>query len=88
MGWKEEFHRRVDSGEYETDVMRGGWRAGREIRVKDDNNVLRREDGSVCCGCGHGTHDNAHDTSRVDLDKPDWNDKGEDDGPKLLWGIL
>jgi hypothetical protein len=91
-GWAAEYDARLDDPNVKKDVMKGGWR-GRETRVEDDNGVMRRRNGAVCCGCGHGTHDNAHDTSRVDLDRADYtprshHDGKEDDGPKLFLGLF
>jgi hypothetical protein len=90
-GWETEFDRRLANPNVKKDVMKGGWR-GRETRVEDDNGVMRRRNGAVCCGCGHGTHDNAKDTSRVDLDQPDYtpshHDTPDDDGPKMFLGIF
>lgn len=91
--WEAEYDRRLNDPNVPKDKMTN-WRVGSEIRVADDDGVMRRRNGAVCCGCGKGRHGDAADPANVDLDRPKFSPHShhhdDDDGgsPKLFLGIF
>jgi hypothetical protein len=70
--WEAEYDRRINDPSVKKDTMKS-WRVGgSEIRVVDDNGVMRRRNGEVCCGCGKGNYGNRseHQYDEFDLNKP------------------
>ena len=88
--WHDEFDRRVDDPSVKKDTMRSWRLGGSETRVADDDGVLRRRNGSVCCGCGKaGAGDAAHDTPSLHGGSHHGDDHHDDDGSSgLFLGIF
>jgi hypothetical protein len=87
--WETEFDRRAADPKAPKDRMTN-WRVGgSETRVADDDGVMRRRNGAVCCGCGKGRHGDSADPENVDLDKPNFSSHHhEEETPRRFLGLF